>query len=298
MNRKDFLKISTLSTATVVTQACLSIKEESKPKFKKALKFEMIRLRKASIYDKFRLAKDIGFDGIEIIAPSYDLDELRKAQKKTGLKIHGLVAADHWSTPLSHPSASVRRQGVESLKKAIIQAHQLGASSVSLIPGVVNSEISQAQARKNSLLELRKVLPLAEELCIKIAFTNVWNGLIKTPQQASSFIEDCQSSMAGMCLDIGNSLRHSKSNAFLEQLKGRIFKLDVKAYSLDTVKKNKGNIWKGFDAAISESEECHSVAESVNKSAKEIWLTADVVAGGSSHLKQVLNHMNEVFDSH
>src|SRR5206468_3152768 len=104
-----------------------------------------------------------------------DHAEVRQAQKESRLIVHGVVDYIHWRQPLSHPEPAIREAGVEGLKTALRDSKAYGGTTVLLVVGVVNKDISYADAYKRTQEEIRKVLPLAAELEIKIAFENVWN---------------------------------------------------------------------------------------------------------------------------
>ena len=66
---------------------------------------------KPTLADKFKLARDCGFEGLEIDWPApIELDALAEAQDKSGLKIHGVVNSVHWSLHLNSPDAKVRAE--------------------------------------------------------------------------------------------------------------------------------------------------------------------------------------------
>ena len=61
----------------------------------KTLKIGMVK-DGANLTEKFIIARDAGFDGIELNAPGYEIEEARKAVRETGLPIDGTVCAGHW----------------------------------------------------------------------------------------------------------------------------------------------------------------------------------------------------------
>ena len=87
MRRKDFLKIAAGVTAGSFISPSLFAKAYAAPaavKIKKCLKFGMVK-EDLSIMDKFKLVKDLGFDGIELDFP-HELNEKKvlKARDATG----------------------------------------------------------------------------------------------------------------------------------------------------------------------------------------------------------------------
>ena len=81
-----------------------------------AVKWSMVRLSKdSSVEDLFRTALEAGFDGITLTAPgAYDLDEVLRAQDRTGIPIHNINVADHWQVRLSDPDPAVREASLRN----------------------------------------------------------------------------------------------------------------------------------------------------------------------------------------
>jgi len=124
--------------------------------------------------------------------------------EETGLKAASCCCNTHWAKPLSHPDANVRREGVEGVVQALKDAKRYGASSVLLVPGRVTKEVNYDDCFKRSVDEIRKILPTAEELGVKLAIENVWNDFITKADQAMAFLEAIDSPMVGWHFDIGN----------------------------------------------------------------------------------------------
>ena len=124
-----------------------------------------------SLLQKFQLLKELGFDGVELDSPNQlATAEVRAARDASGLRIHGVVDSVHWRKTLSHPEASVRNEGIAGLETALRDAKAYGASTVLLVPAVVNKQVSYADAYSRSQAGIRTVLPLAAELDVRIAF--------------------------------------------------------------------------------------------------------------------------------
>ena len=76
----------------------------------------------------------------------------------------------------------MRAAGLEGLTTALRDARAYGGTTVLLVVGVVNKEISYADAYKRTQEEIRKALPLAEERQIKIGR---WQSMPPEQQAAS-----------------------------------------------------------------------------------------------------------------
>ena len=105
--RRQFLHLATAAAATAsFPLGGRSLAADSaQPRMKKALKFGMVKLD-GSVMDKFKLLKELGFDGVELDAPSsLDRNEILAARDATGLEIPGVVDAAHWRDALSSPDS-------------------------------------------------------------------------------------------------------------------------------------------------------------------------------------------------
>ena len=114
MNRKDFIKSAAVlaGAATITPFASASVlqnKPEKKVVLKKSLGLGMIK-EELSLTDKFKLAKELGFDGVELNSPvDFKMSEVLEAKSKSGIELPSVVNKDHWSSPLSDPDPAVRK---------------------------------------------------------------------------------------------------------------------------------------------------------------------------------------------
>src|SRR5262249_51331071 len=95
----------------------------------------------------------------------------------------------------------------------------------------VNKSVSYDNCFQRSVAEIRKVVPIAAELGVKIAIENVWNDFITKPEQAIAFLDAIDSPQVGWHFDIGNVLRYSPPEIWIPVLGKRILKLHIKEYS-------------------------------------------------------------------
>jgi len=231
MHRRDFLKwgggaMTLAGLGTVGSIAADSpVKKRS---IKKAMMYATIGYP-GSVMDKLKAVKAAGFEGVEPMSHMKQ-DEVLKALDETGLKAASVCCNTPWAKPLSHPDANVRREGVEGLVQALKDAKRYGASSVLLVPGRVTKEVGYDDCFKRSVAEIRKVVPTAEELGVKLAIENVWNDFITKADQAMAFLEAIDSPMVGWHFDIGNVVRYDPPETWIPVIGKRILKLHVKEW--------------------------------------------------------------------
>lgn len=261
--------------------------------FKKAVKIGMVA-GDLSLVGKFKLLKELGYDGVELDSPSsLARDEVLAARDESGLPIHGVVDSAHWKDHLGHPDPAVRARGVEALKTAIRDSHTYGGDSVLLVPAVVNAEISYADAYARSQAAIREALPLAEELGIRIALENVWNHFLLSPLETARYLDELDSPMCGAYFDVGNIVNYGWPEQWIRILGKRIVKLDIKEYS--RTRRNNEGLWKGFDVPIGEGD-CNwpAVCQALDEIGFRGWATAEVPGGDRARLADIAARMDRV----
>lgn len=295
LDRRSVLKLSAIGALAALSPEGLAF-GRPQPKLKKALKYGMIG-EGDSVLKKFELIKELGFDGVEMDSPSnLDLDQVLEAKKATGIEIPGVVDSVHWSKPFSHPDAAVRAEGVAALETALRDCKKLGGTSVLVVPAIVNGGTSYDDAYRRSQDEIRKMVPLAEELDVQIAFENVWNNFLLSPLEAARYVDEFESSHVGFHFDIGNIVLYGWPAHWIKILGKRIFKLDIKDYSRK--KLNEEGRWAGFGVQIGEGDaDWPAVMQALGEIGYEGWGAAEVGGGDRARLAQIAANMDKVYAS-
>lgn len=289
--RRQFLAASAALTAATLLPAA----DAKKPKLKKAVKYGMIGI-KGTPTDKFNAIKKLGFQGVEIDSPSgLKLDEVVAATKETGILVHGVIDSVHWRDTLSSPDEKVREKGLKALEGALNDAKTVGADTVLLVPGVVNKDVTYEQCFERSTAEVKKALPLAEKLKIKIAIETVWNNFITKPEQLVEYVDQFKSEWVAAYFDISNMIKYGVAPAdWIRKLGKRMVKFDFKGYSTDLAKKS-GKDGDGFAAKIGEgSEDWPEVLKALGEIGYDGWATSEVAGGDEKWLADVAERMDKV----
>jgi hexulose-6-phosphate isomerase len=285
--RRDFLKQS----AALATAAALGTTAPAADKrnIKKAIMYATIGF-KGSVLEKFEAVKAAGFEGVEPMS-HMNQDEVVKALEKSGLKAASVCCDTHWGKPLSHPNERVRNEGLEGLKHALKDAKRYGATSVLLVPGVVNKDVDYDTCFKRSVIEIKKALPLAQELGVKIAIENVWNNFITKPEQAKEFLDAIGSDMVGWHFDIGNTGKYSPPETWIPVIGKRILKLHIKEY---------GKV-KGFGVQLFEGDNnWPAIMKALDEVGYQGWGIAEQPGNQSKDaaaLKELATRMDKAFAS-
>lgn len=300
MQRKDFIKSLGILAATSLSSNVIgkTFKVNSNSlKIKKGLGFWMIK-EELSLLDKFKLVKDLGFDGIEFNSPlDLPLKDLLEARDKTGVEIPSTVNKDHWGKPISDPDPAIRQFTIDSMARSLEQTKELGGDTVLLVPGVVSDTVSYKTAYDNALDSIRKMIPHAEKTGVKIALENVWNNFILSPIEAKDFLDKIDHPLVGWYFDLGNILRYGWPDHWLEVLGDKVFKLHVKEYSKKIM--NEQGLGKGFNVELTQGDVNWS---QVMKTIKNInykgqYMTLEVNGGDRTVLKKLSDQLDTIIKS-
>ena len=283
MHRRNFLQVA--GTATLVGAGASSLAGAEKApaaapfrgKIYKSVKYGgRVNLK------RLQSLKDLGFDGVEGSAPGMDVEGLRKACAEMDMPMHGVVYNKHWKMRLSSPDPKVREIGRTGLEDAIRESHAVGGSSVLLVPGAVKGKgETHDHVWNRSITEIRKVLPLASKLGIRVLIETVWNGFCYKPEQFRDYLDAIDSPWVGAYYDIGNMQKFAPSHEWIRILGSRTVKLDVKDWG---VKAGFCHLGKGdVDWKLVRNE-----LERIDFSG---WVTREGGDGGDDKTAQLMNEL-------
>jgi len=293
--RRTFLATAASATALAASGNLFAQDAPKKRAIKKAIMYATVGFP-GSVMEKFAAIKAAGFEGVEAMS-HMDQKEVLAARDKHGLQIPSVCGQHHWARPLTDPNPSVREQGVEALKQTLRDAKAYGATSILLVPGVVNQNISYADAYTRSQAEIKKALPLAEELQVKIAIENVWNMFLLSPLEAARYVDEFNSPWVGWHLDIGNLINYGWPEQWVRILGKRIQKLHIKEYSRK--KRDKEGPYAGFNVPFLEGDNnWPAIMKALDEVGYTGWGIAEQGGGGTAEgLKDLADRMDKIFAS-
>ncbi len=184
-----------------------------------------------SLDDRFRLARDCGFHGLEV-PPVDDLDQARKmrdAANKIGIELHSVMYGG-WNAPLSSPDPAVAQEGADGIVKALESAKELGADGVLLVPAVVNEKTRYVEAYERSQRRLIELAPLAEKAEVRILVEDVWNNFLLSPIEFARYIDEIKSPWVQAYFDVGNVVAFGWPEDWIRTLGSRIQKVHLKDF--------------------------------------------------------------------
>ena len=297
MNRREFLKGSLGVAALGAVTPSLAVEEAARPKrpIHKAIMWDTVGV-KGSILEKMKVVKEAGFEGVEMDS-HMDQEEVLRARDEAGLVIPSVCGSQHWAKPLSHPDPKVRGEGLEALKQTLKDAKRYGASSILLVPGVVDKQTSYADAYVRSQAEIRKALPLAEELGVKIAIENVWNHFLLSPLEAARYVDEFNSPAIGWHFDVGNVINIGWPEQWIRILGKRIQKFHIKEFSRK--RRDDEGLWKGFEVRLLEGDDdWPAVMKAIDEIGYSGWVMTEQPGGDTpAGLQDLAQRLTRILSS-
>lgn len=276
MDRRQFLVRTAYGALCVSTLSAVA--GTNTGRITKAIKFQNIA-EPLSVLDKFKLLKDLGFDGVEIrTRDKVDPKQLLEARERTGLPIHGVIHSD-----------------APDLEAAIDLSAHLGGDSVLIVAGRVNEKNSYDQVYREQQARIRPALPHAEKKKVKLLVENVWNNFLLSPLEMARFLDELESPWVGAYFDVGNVVRFGYPEQWIRILGKRIGKLDIKEYSRK--KQLEEGLRKGFQVEIGEGDvDWAAVRTALAEIDYRGWATAEVGNGDRHRLADIGRRMDKVLD--
>jgi|TARA_B100000579_G_scaffold396563_1_gene375511 hexulose-6-phosphate isomerase len=283
MKRREFIQKTGVSGAagTFCALQLQAAEEVPKPMFRGRI-YKSVKYGGRVNLERLKKLKELGFDGVEGSAPGMDLVGLKKACSEVGLPMHGVVYNKHWKMRLSSPNEEVRDIGRKGLEDAIRESKAVGGSSVLLVPGAVKGKgETHDHVWERSITEIRKVLPLASHLGIRVLIETVWNGFCYKPEQFRDYLDAIDNPWVGAYYDIGNMQKFAPSHEWIRVLGSRIVKLDVKDWGV----KN------GFCPLGKGDVDWEQVRRELDKIDFSGWVTREGSDGGDDKTAALMNRL-------
>ncbi len=287
IERRSFLKYA--ATATVATgllgRPITTQAGNKNTKMRKALQFGMLP-KNLSDAEKFKLAKECGFEGIEG-SPMNDLDAARKLgrlARQAGVPIHSIVYGG-WGAPFSDPDPKVIDKGLAGMETALRSAKALGADTVLLVPAIVNENVGYGDAYKRSQEHIRKLLPLAEKLEIVIAVENVWNKFLLSPLEFARYVDEFESPWLRAYFDVGNVILYGYSQDWIRTLGKRTVKIHLKDF------KRKGYKWTNL---LEGDVNWKQVRRALEEVGYDGFLTPELRGGDKAYLTDLSERIDRI----
>jgi len=256
-----------------------------KNNLKKALILSMYP-KELSLDDKFKMAADLGFQGMEV-GPTSDpkeIEDLKAASKKSGVPISSIIFGG-WRAPLSSGDANIYRQGMNDIKAGLKCAKELGAEVLLLVPGIVNASTRYKDAYERSQRRVKSLLLTAQKLGVVIAIENVWNNFLLSPLEFARYVDEMKNPNLQAYFDVGNVVAFGWPEDWIRTLGKRIRAIHLKDFKRD------GRQWTNLrDGDVNWPE----VRKALDEVGFKGYLTAELSGGDESYLRDLSARIDRI----
>ncbi|MDI1314127.1 sugar phosphate isomerase/epimerase family protein [Prosthecobacter sp.] len=293
-SRRQFIH-SLSSTALLAASGSITAQEAAKParKLRKAIMGGTLGI-KGTLLEKYKAAKEAGYEGVEPAA-GMNQQEVLDALGQSGLQAASVCCHTHWKQTLTHDDPKIREEGFQGVLTTLRDAKAYGTDSILVVPGVVSETVPYDVAWTRSIAELKKAVPLAKELGVKISIENVWNNFILSPLEAVRYLDEIGDPIVGWHFDIGNVLRFGWPEQWIKILGKRINRIHVKEYS--TKKMKEEGVYKGFDCNLTEGDNnWPAIMKALDDVGYTGWAISEQRGGiNPGGLKMLTERMDKIF---
>lgn len=234
-SRRDFLKATVAGAAAGALPLAAGNSGASPEKLplEKGIVFSMLP-RQLSYPDRFKMLRDAGFQVTQVSTTPdpREAEAIKKAADAADIRIDSVMNLAHWKYPLSSADPAVVEKSMEGMRTSLHNAHLWKSDAVLLVPAVVNAQTGYREAWVRSQRQIRKLIPLAEQLKVVIAIEEVWNKFLLSPLEMARYIDEFKSPWIKSWFDVGNVVFYGYPQDWIRTLGKRIVKLHLKDFKL------------------------------------------------------------------
>ena len=205
-----------------------------------------------SLEDCFRLAKDAGFDGVEVNfalegelsaeSKPAEIETIGKLAESVGIAISGVCSFLYWPYALTHNDPERRERGLQLAHQMIDAAKLLGTENLLVVPGAVYIPwLEGAEPTANDVCErrareaVRELIPHAERAGVYLNMENIFaNGFLFSPQEMIGFVDGFDSPHVQVHFDTGNIMEYQFPEHWIAMLGKRIKNIHFKEWDKRT----------------------------------------------------------------
>jgi L-ribulose-5-phosphate 3-epimerase len=243
--------------------------------------------QRMSLRECLQLAKDAGFDGIELnydlendLSPKSGADDyraIRKLAEKIGIAISGLCSFLYWPYSLTDNDSGRRNRGLELARLMIETAHELGTENVltiagsTYIPWIPDREpVPIDMCNRRARESIGQLVPIAEKHGVCLNIENiVFNGYLTTPSEMNAFVDSLGSKHVRVHFDTGNVMLFQFPEHWVPLLGRRIKNVHFKEFS----KKGTDHTLDSFRTLLDGTTNWPAVMESLEQAGYEGYVT-------------------------
>ncbi len=284
MTRRHFVGIA--ATAAFAGKSVVLNAAQSEGTLKKGMLISMLP-KDLSYLERFKMTRELGYQGMEMqtVKSPETAQEVKEASRESGLPIGSVMNMDHWRYPLSSSDPAVVEKSLQGMETSLRNAKLWGADVVLLVPAVVNPETSYREAYERSQKQIRKLIPLAQELGVVIGLEEVWNKFLLSPLEFARYVDEFDSPWVKAYFDVGNVVLYGYPQDWIRTLGKRIVRIHLKDFDSKT---------KQFVALREGSIDWPEVRKALGEVGYSGYMTVELEGGDREYLKDVASRVDKI----
>ena len=241
-----------------------------------------------SLAESFALAKDAGFEGVEVAlatdgevnlkSTEKDLLKVKADAENAGIELYSVASGLYWDFWLTSDDKAEREKAKDIVRIQLNAAATLGANTILVVPGSVNADfvsetkvVDYKSAYERSLEAFTELREDAEKYGVSIGIENVWNKFLTSPMEMRGFIDAIGSDYVGSYFDVGNVLFNGYPEHWIKILADKIKKVHFKDY-----RKAAGGL-HGFVDLLAGDVNYPAVMDAFKAVGYDDWVTAEMI---------------------
>jgi Sugar phosphate isomerases/epimerases len=261
-----------------------------------------------SVEDSIVLAKDAGFDGIELSlnetgslsleSTTEEVRSIRVFADDIGIELSSLASGLYWDYPPTSENEQVSSKAFDIAKKQLESAAALGVDTILIVPGAVGVDfipnapvVPYDRAYDNALAFFTKLAKEAEAVKVSVGIENVWNKFLLSPLEMRGFIDAVGSEYVGSYFDVGNVVYSGYPEHWISILNKRIKKVHFKDY-----RRQAGGL-HGFVDLLAGDVDYPEVIRALEAIGYNDYVTAEMIPPYTHHTKQIVYNTSAAMDA-
>ncbi len=260
-----------------------------------------------SLKESFALAKDAGFEGVEVAldetgelcltTTDEELAEIKRQAQQCGIELYSVASGLYWKYWLTADCDEEREKAKSIVRRQLYVARALGCDTILVVPGSVNADfedpdkvVDYKTAYKRSLAALKELKSDAEQMGVAIGVENVWNKFLTSPMEMNDFLERVGSDFVGSYFDVGNVLFNGYPEHWIRILGEKIKKVHFKDY-----RKAAGGL-HGFVDLLAGDVNYPEVMKAFAEIGYDGWVTAEMIPAYRYHTETIVYNTSKAMD--
>jgi hexulose-6-phosphate isomerase len=266
--------------------------------------------QRMTLRECLQLAKDAGFDGIEL---NYDLDndlspkagpkelrDIRKMAADIGIAISGLCSFLFWPYSLTSNNAAQRARGMELAGLMLDAAHELGTENLLVVPGAVHipwikdhEPVAADTCDKRAREAIAKMAPRAEKAGVYLNIENIFfSGYLLSPADMIGFVDSFGSKHVRVHFDTGNIMLFQFPEDWIRILGSRIKNVHLKEFT----KKGTDHSLESFRTLLDGTTDWPAVVEAFDAIGYKGYLTFEYFHPFAHYPEALIYHTSDALD--